>query len=173
MYRQNTETASDGDQRCLRTQHNTETQGGERGRDDAEQLDGLYRSAGLETLRGLMAARSRQVANGQSDQYPTEGHPWQRPPERLTVEPEAPWEVSEDLRLKFRHRVQEEVRHRGHRNTDDGPEHKEDEVAPGSDDISRIGGGCWIRRSGGVGHSRNLGRLVGTRVARWPPTQNP
>ena len=107
---------------------------------------GAHRPAGLETLRGLVAARSGQVTNGQSDEQPAQRQPRQRPPQRLAMEPDAGREIDEDLVLELGHGVQEEVGDRRHGDTDDGAQEEQDDVAPGPDDRRRVRG----RRAGPV-----------------------
>ena len=132
--REDAEAAPDCDQRRLRAQHRAEAQRGEGRRDDAEELDGLHRPAGFEALRGLVAPGSGQEANGQSDEQPAQGQPGQRPPQRLSVEPEAVREIDEDLVLELGDGVQEEVGNGRHGDADDGPQEEQDDVAPRPDD---------------------------------------
>ena len=70
VHRENAEPAADGDQRRLWAQDDAEAQRGERGGDDAEELDRGDRAAGLEALRGLVAARAGEEADGQRDREP-------------------------------------------------------------------------------------------------------
>ena len=164
VYGQDAEPAPDGDQWRLRTKHHAETEGGERRRDNPEELDGLYAATGLETLRGLVAAGSRQVADGQGDEDAAQCQPGQRPPQWLSLEPEALRERGEDLGLDSGHRVQEEIGHRGHRDAQEGSDQEERDVAPGLDDRGRVWGRRRLRRCGGVGHGQALGPFVGL----WP-----
>ena len=119
VYRENAETAPDRDQGCFRTQHGAEAQRGEGRGDNAEELDGRHRPSGLESLRGLVAPGSGEVANGQSDEKPAQRQPRQRPPQRLAVESEAVRKVGEDLLLHPGDSLQEEIGDGSHRDADD------------------------------------------------------
>jgi hypothetical protein len=83
------------------------------------------------------------------------------------MEPEAVREIGEDLRLELGNPIQEEVRHRGDRDTDDGSHEEENYVTARLDDRCRVGfrGRCRVGRHGGVRHCPLLRRFIGLRCA--------
>ena len=80
-------------QRRLRAEHDPEAEGGERGEDDAGQVDRPDR-ARLEALRRLVPGGARQVADGEADEHP--GHDEQRRGHHIGAEskPSSPGSVA-------------------------------------------------------------------------------
>ena len=145
----------------------TEAQRGEGSRDDAEELDRLYRPARFEALRRLMPPRSGQVTNSQSDEQTrsrsamaaatSSGSPW-NPALVGRATKYSCWSFATASR-KSTHPLP--------RDTDDRSDEEQHDVAPRPDDRRRVrraaavGSAARLGRGRRVGHCTLLRRIIG------------
>lgn len=81
--RAHAEARTEGDQRCLRSHHNTQPETGQRGQQDPGQFGwGGRRTTGVEAVRGRMAAATGQAGDGESYEHSGDQQRGQRPPQR-------------------------------------------------------------------------------------------
>jgi hypothetical protein len=132
------QTDPDGDQRCFRPEHHPETQGGQRGDDDAGDFDRRNGSTRLEALGRLVAAGSREVVDGESHQEPRHRQREERPPHRLAVEPQVVGKIGEDILLTLVDHLEEEVGERHDGRSDDGTEHQQHQVVPALEELEGV-----------------------------------
>ena len=121
--------AAERDQRRLGAQHHAEAQGGECRERHPGKLDRPAGPARLEPVRRRVAARTRQVADGERDQQTGQDKRRDRPPQRLAVEAKPAGQVGEDPRLQLGDQGEETVSHRRDGHADDRGEYQQ---LPGS-----------------------------------------
>ena len=169
VNREHAQTAADRDQRRLRAEHDAKAERRERRDHDARELDRLNRPRGLEALGGLVARRPRQILDREGDEEPAQREKRDRPPGGLAAEAELVREGREDILLRLRDRLEEEVGDRGHGDADQRAEHEQNEIAPTAKQLGPdpAAAGVWRRRgAGSVTTGRARARRRGCRDGR-------
>lgn len=155
----NADAAAECYQRCLRAEHDPETEGRQRREDDAGELDRQDRARRLESLCRPVPARPRQEPDRQRNQQATESEERNRPPGGLGVESELAGKGSVHVVLHLGNTFEEEQCSHRYRNPDDRAEREQHHVAPASQKGCRIGGSEVCQ----IGHS-----VLGAGVKRLP-----
>ena len=125
---QDTETASDHDQRSLGAENDSEAQRAERGEQNARQLDRRDRAGCLEAVSRRVTTGARQPADHRCDQQPRQHEQRNRPPIGYGIEAEIVGDALEERLLSDRNELEERERDGGDRHADDGREHEELDV---------------------------------------------
>ena len=125
---QDTETASDHDQRSLGAENDPEAQRAERGEQNARQFDRRDRAGGLEAVSRRVTTGARQPADRRCDQQPRQHEQRNRPPIGYGIEAEVVGDALEERLLSDRNELEERERDGGDRHADDGREHEQLDV---------------------------------------------
>ena len=137
---QDRQAAAEGDERGLRSQHQTQAKGGQRGQQDAGQLDGLG-GPGLDPLIGDVAAVAGQPQDRGGGQHPGDGQHRQRPPPGDGMQSQPAGQALVHLLLNPVDQFQEAPRGERDQHADQRGEHEQDPVALAPDQRARIGRG--------------------------------
>ena len=174
--RQHPEGATEGDQRCLRTQDRAQADAGHRRQEDAWQLDRGV-GAGVKAARGAMPALTRKADDGDRDRDAGDREDRHRPPRGRRCETQRRGQVLVEPVLHRDGQLQEEPAGDGDDDPDHAGEHEQADVAAAADQGAGVDRLEWrVRsrkpRSCGGGHATGRHRPSGhSRATRRRPVE--